>query len=252
MNGPSYSLSLDHAVELILARGGDEIAIAAPLGLGKPNHLINALYRHIKADGARRLTIYTALSLDPPAAASDLERRFLTPFVERQFGADYPRLDYVVDLKANRLPANIRVQEFYFQSGAMLRSARAQQDYASINYTQVARDLADGEALHAIVQLVARRGSGHPARYSLSCNPDVTFDVLDAIASRGKPRPLVIGVVHPDLPFLGGDAEVGAEWFDALIEEGESKQPLFALPLGAVHDAGLPRHRVGHPRTRRQ
>jgi acyl-CoA hydrolase len=234
VNGPSYSISLDDAVELILARGGDRLAIAAPLGLGKPNHLINALYRRIKADCARRLTIYTALSLDPPEAGSDLERRFLAPFVERQFGADYPRLDYVVDLKANRLPPNIRVQEFYFQSGAMLHSARAQRDYASINYTQVARDLADGEALHAIMQLVARRGSGNTARYSLSCNPDVTLDVLDAIAARGKPRPLVIGVVHPDLPFLGGNAEVGAEWFDALIEEGEAKQPLFALPLGAV------------------
>ncbi len=234
MNGLSNSLSLDDVVDLILARGGEHLAIAAPLGLGKPNHLLNALYRRIKADATRQLTIYTALSLDPPQAGSDLERRFLSSFAERQFGADYPRLDYVVDLKANRLPPNIRVQEFYFQSGAMLRSARAQRDYASINYTQVARDLADGETLHAIVQLVARRGSGGAARYSLSCNPDVSLDVLDAIAARGKPRPLVIGVVHPDLPFLGGDAEVETRWFDALIEEGEPKQPLFALPLGAV------------------
>jgi acyl-CoA hydrolase len=233
----SHAKSLEPAIEAILQRGGDHIAIAAPLGLGKPNHLLNALYRRIKAEPARRLTIYTALSLDTPGAGSELERRFLTPFLARQFGADYPRLDYVVDLKANRLPPNVRVQEFYFQSGAMLRSTRAQRDYASINYTQVARDLAEGETLHAIVHLVARRGNGGAARCSLSCNPDVTLDLLDAIAARGKPRPLVVAVVHPDLPFLGGDAEVDADFFDVLVQEGEPKQPLFALPRNAVDTA---------------
>ncbi|MEO6689943.1 MAG: acetyl-CoA hydrolase/transferase C-terminal domain-containing protein [Dokdonella sp.] len=233
-NAPSPATSLDDAVDRILQRGGDRIAIAAPLGLGKPNHLLNALYRRIKAEPARQLTIYTALSLDTPSAGNNLEQRFLGAFLTRHFGADYPRLDYVVDLKANRLPANIRVQEFYFQSGAMLRSARAQRDYASINYTQVARDLADGESLHAIVHLVAQRGSGASARYSLSCNPDVTLDLLDALAARGKPRPLLMAVVHPDLPFLGGDADVDAAFFDTLIDEGAHKQPLFALPRNAV------------------
>lgn len=233
-NDPSHSASLEDAVESILQRGGNRIAIAAPLGLGKPNHLLNALYRRIKADSARQLTIYTALSLDTPSEGIDLEQRFLGPFLARQFGADYPRLDYVVDLKADRLPANVSVQEFYFQSGAMLHSTRAQRDYASINYTQVARDLADGETLHAVVHLVARRGCGGTARYSLSCNPDVTLDLLDALDARGKPRPLLIAVVHPDLPFLGGDADVDADFFDTLIDEGAHKQPLFALPRNAV------------------
>jgi len=231
-------MPIDAVIDSILARGGSDIAIAAPLGLGKPNHLLNALYRRIKAEPSRRLTIYTALSLDPPSAGSDLERRFLDPFLARQFGENYPRLEYVIDLKAGKLPANVRIQEFYFQSGAMLRSSRAQRDYASINYTQVARDLADNTELNAIVQLVARRG----ARVSFSCNPDVTLDVLDMIAARGKPKPLLIGVVHPDLPFLSGDAEVGADLFDALIEDSEPKQPLFALPRDAVD---LVEHAIG-------
>ncbi len=230
VNDSAHTLSHDDAVERLLALGEGHLAIAAPLGLGKPNRLINALYRRIKADPSRRLTLYTALSLDPPTAGSDLEHRFLEPFLARQFGADYPRLDYVADLKANRLPPNIRIEEFYFQSGAMLHSARAQRDYASMNYTQVARDLADGRPLHAIVQLVARRGD----RCSLSCNPDVTLDVLDALAARGRPRPVVVGVAHPDLPFLGGDAIVEAGFFDLLLEDDEPKQPLFALPRNAV------------------
>ena len=234
MNAATRDDALEAIVDQILAQAGDHLAIAAPLGLGKPNCLINAIYRRFKADPSRRLTIYTALSLDPPAPSSDLERRFLGPFLERQFGANYPRLEYVIDLKANRLPANIHVQEFYFLSGAMLHSAQAQRDYASINYTQVARDLADSADLHAIVQLVSRRGEGVGARYSLSCNPDVTLDVLDAIAAAGGRRPLLIGIVHPDLPFLGGDAEVDARLFDAIAEDGDPPQPLFALPRDAV------------------
>ncbi|HVV98145.1 MAG TPA: acetyl-CoA hydrolase, partial [Rhodanobacteraceae bacterium] len=129
--------AIEATVDRILASAGEHVAIATPLGLGKPNRLLNAIYGRFADDPSRRLTIYTALSLDPPEPGSDLEKRFLAPFLARQFGERYPRLQYVIDLKANRLPPNVRVQEFYFQSGAMLRSPRAQQDYASINYTQV-------------------------------------------------------------------------------------------------------------------
>ena len=230
---PSF-ITLDEAVARILQRGGNAVAVAAPLGLGKPNHLLNALYARFKAEPARQLTLYTALSLDLPAAGSDIERRFLEPFLARQFGKDYPRLDYVIDMKTNRVPANVRVQEFYFMSGAMMHAERAQREYASINYTSVARDLAERANLHAIVHLIAARGSGPAARYSLSCNPDVTLDVLEAIAANGGQRPLVIGVVHPDLPFLGGAAEVGADFFDGLVDGSMPRQELFALPRNAV------------------
>lgn len=240
MRTPPPYLSLDQAVDALLAIG-PQLALAAPLGLGKPNRLLNALYARIKADPTRQLRLYTALSLDLPAAGSELERRFLEPFVARHFGANYPRLDYVIDLKADRLPSNVCVEEFYFQSGAMLHSAQAQRAYSSANYTHVARDLAES-GIDAIVQLVARRGEGDGARYSLSCNPDLTLDALDALAAAGKPRPRVIGVVHPELPFLGGDALVGAEFFDALVEETAAAQPLFALPLGSVD---LTEHAIG-------
>ncbi len=245
MTAANRNDALEAVVDRILAEAADHVAIAAPLGLGKPNHLLNAIYRRFKADPSRRLTLYTALSLDPPVPGNDLERRFLQPFLARQFGADYPRLDYVVDLKANRLPENIRIQEFYFQSGAMLHSERAQRDYASINYTQVARDIAETADLHAIVQLVARRGNGSAARYSLSCNPDVTLDVLDAIAAAGGRRPLLIGVVHPDLPFLGGAADVDARLFDEIVDGDLPAQPLFAIPRDAVD---LVEHAIGHAR----
>ena len=230
-------IDIDGAVARILERGGANVAIAAPLGLGKPNALLNALYARFKTDASKRLTIYTALSLDLPDASSALEKRFMQPFLDRHFGADYPRLDYVRDLKANALPANVTISEFYFQSGAMMHAQRAQRDYASMNYTFVARDLAESTILHAIVQLVAARSDGRATRYSLSCNPDVTLDVLDAIAARGGARPLVIGVVHPDLPFLGGDAEIDGDFFDALVDGAQPHQTLFALPLNAIDAA---------------
>jgi hypothetical protein len=96
--------AVESVVERILAAGGSDVAIATPLGLGKPNRLLNAIYGRFVGDPSRRLTIYTALSLDPPEPGSDLERRFLAPFLARQFGERYPRLQYVIDLKANRLP----------------------------------------------------------------------------------------------------------------------------------------------------
>ncbi len=111
----------------------------------------------------------------------------------------------------------------------MLGVAPIQRAYASINYTHVARELA-AAGVNVIVQLVAKRVEPGGARYSLSCNPDVTLDLLDKFAARGQPRPLVVGQVHPDLPFLGNDAEVPAQFFDLLLEAPSLRHELFALP----------------------
>ena len=87
--------SLDAAVARMLERLPAALHVGAPLGLGKPHRLLNALYARIAADPSRPLTLYTALSLDPPRASPGLEQRFLDPFAERHFGADFPRLAYV-------------------------------------------------------------------------------------------------------------------------------------------------------------
>ncbi|HMM66116.1 MAG TPA: acetyl-CoA hydrolase/transferase C-terminal domain-containing protein [Dokdonella sp.] len=221
----------------ILDACGEHVVLATPLGLGKPNRLINALYRRVAVDRRRRLTIHTALSLDVPNPSADLERRFAMPFLERQFGNDYPTLDYVAAMREDRLPVNIRVHEFYFQSGAMLRSRQAQRDYVSLNYTSVARDLA-GTGINVVVQLIARRMQDGMVRYSLGCNPDVTLDLLDRIRDAGMPKPMLVGVVHEALPFLGGDADVGdgESLFDVVLDAPEGGQRLFALPRDDVDD----------------
>ena len=227
--------SIDAAVDFLLTRVPGALYVGAPLGLGKPHRLLNALYARVEQDARRRLHLYTALSLDPPGGGKGLEARFVGPFVARHFGEDFPRLAYVQALRRNALPAHIEVEEFYLQSGAMLGSAQAQRRYASLNYTHVARALAD-RGLNAIVQKVARAPDGG-TRLSLSCNTDLTFDALDAIAERGLPRPLLIAEVDPQLPWLGGSATVEADFFDVVVTPPGPHPKLFGLPRQPVNDA---------------
>ena len=65
----------------------------------------------VEDDPSLRLDIYTALSLARPRAKSDLEQRFLGPFLDRHFGADYPDLAYVSAQHSGKLPANRRCRK---------------------------------------------------------------------------------------------------------------------------------------------
>ena len=224
---------LDAAVAALLARIEGTLKVGAPLGLGKPHRLLNALYARIERDPSRPLRLYTALSLDPPAGGSDLERRFLDPFVERIYGKDFPRLAYVAAQKRDALPAHIEVEEFYLQSGALLGSSQAQRRYASLNYTHVAAALAD-RGMNALVQKVAANADG--SRLSLSSNTDLSFDAIDAIIARGLPRPVLVAEIDPQLPWIGGSAAVDAEFFDIVVAPPGPYPPLFALPRQPVGD----------------
>jgi len=221
------------AIERLFA-GSGPVVVAAPLGLGKPNRLLNAIHARACAEPGRPFHLATALSLNPPRPSSALEKRFLGPFLDRHFGTDYPRLDYVDDRAAGRLPAHVTIEEFYLQSGALLGNHHAQQHYNSLNYTHVARAVAE-RGVTALVQLVARDPDS--GRLSLSCNPDLSFDLLDEIAALGLPKPLLFAEVHPQLPFMDGTAAVDADFFDLVFEPSQPAYPLFALPRHPVSDA---------------
>ena len=225
---------LNAAVDLLLKRIPGTLRIGAPLGIGKPHRLLNALYERIETDPSRRMEIYTALSLDPPTAAAGLERRFLGPFASRHFGDDFPRLTYVDAMKRDALPHNIVVEEFYMQSGALLKSAQAQRAYTSLNYTQAAAGVAQRGA-NLILQKVAREPGGE--RLSLSCNNDTTHDTLDAIRALGLPRPLLVAEIDPELPWIGGTAAVDEDFFDVVVTPPGPYPKLFALPRQPVSDA---------------
>ncbi len=207
---------------------GVDLRVAAPLGLGKPHGLLNALYQLTRDDATRSMRLYTALSLLRPRPKGELEARFMTPFIARHFGADYVDPQYALDQADDKLPGNVAVHEFYLQSGAMLHSGNAQRSYISQNYTHVARDLLTQD-LNLLVQLVARREGPDGVHYSLSCNPDLTLDLLRMTRAAGLPRPLCVAVVHPDLPYMSGAAEVPADYFDVELTPPASPA-LFALP----------------------
>lgn len=212
---------------------GPDLRIAAPLGLGKPHGLLNALYQRIAATPTRSMRLYTALSLTRPQPKPGLEQRFLEPFLERHFGVDQVDPHYALDQARDALPPNVEVHEFYLQSGVMLHSGSAQRNYISQNYTHVARDLAVQD-INLLVQLVARREGPDGVHYSLSCNPDLTLDLMRLLDAAGQPRPLCVAVVHPDLPYLSGRAEVGADFFE--VELCPPTSPvLFALPRQPVN-----------------
>jgi acyl-CoA hydrolase len=204
------------------------IHMGLPLGLGKPNHFVNALYQRIAQLPERQLTVYTALCLGRPPLGDGLQKRFLEPFIERVFG-DYPELDFLADLHRDSLPANIHVHQFFMQPGSLLNSASAQQDYVSSNYSHAARDI-NAAGLNLIAQLVASH-SEYPDRLSLSCNPDITLDLLPMIAKRRAAGEtiLMVGQVHNDLPYMPGDAEIGIDTFDLLIDAKDSTT-LFSTP----------------------
>lgn len=223
-------ISIDQAVSRILSDIEGDITLGIPLGLGKPNPFVNALYRRIKADGKRRLNIYTALSLNRPTAHSDLEARFLNPFVERVFG-DYPDLDYVDDLRNGTLPPNITVNEFFLKSGDWLANTVAQQNYINSNYTHIARDMAHN-GVNVVAQAVAAREDEAGLRISLSCNSDVSQDIFDLLAPRraAGEKIFTVGMINHNLPYMVNDAEVSADFFDLLVEEPATTYTLFSTP----------------------
>jgi len=220
--------SVDQAADEIIRRTGGKIILGIPLGLGKPNQLVNAIYQKVQSNPQFSLTIYTALSLARPGSAgkSDLEKRFLQPFVDRVFG-DYIELDYLQARRREMLPANITVHEFFMQPGAELKNSYSQQHYLSSNYTHVARDINE-RGINVLAQLVAEDNG----RYSFGCNPEVTLDLLPLLDKRRQQGELIIAVgqVHRDLPFMLNSAVVSDDALDIVIEDAECHTALMSTP----------------------
>lgn len=220
--------SFDAAIEQVLDRIKGPIKLALPLGLGKPNRWVNALYQRCKQLPERQLKIYTALCLARPQPEAGLQQLFVEPFLERVF-ADYPELDFLSDLRHGTLPANISVEQFFMQPGSLLHCDVAQQSYISSNYSHVARDLND-HGVNLIAQLVASDPQ-RPGHFSLSSNPDITLDLMPLMEQRrARGEPIIyLAHVHADLPYMPGDAEVAREVFDIHLQEDEHTT-LFSTP----------------------
>jgi len=229
-NGPAHFDSADRLGDAIIERVGKNIVLALPLGLGKANHLANVLFARAAADASIKLRIFTALTLEKPRPSSELDRRFIGPIAERCFGG-YPDLAYAVALRKG-LPPNIDVDEFFFQAGTRLNVPAAQQSYISANYTH-ALDCVLQRGVNVVGQLVAKRVRDGATRYSLSCNPDITLDLLAKRQSKSVDF-VFVGQVNSELPFMPGEGDLDAEAFDAILDGPQTDFPLFAPPREPV------------------
>lgn len=228
---PRIYTSLDDCLDDLMAFAGERVVIGTPLGIGKPNALLNRLYARIKADPARRLRILTALSLQKPQTSSALEESFLRPFIDRVFG-NYPDLDYVTDMRKQRLPANVEVSEFFLKSGDYLRNDYAQRQYMATHYTHAARDMLL-QGVNVVAQAVAVRERDGVKEYSLSCNPDVTLDLLSLFAAAGA-QVFRVFVINNELPFMENDAIADLNLVDAIVDCSEGTHTLFSAPNMSV------------------
>jgi acyl-CoA hydrolase len=202
-----------------------------PIGIGKPILLIDALYRLAEADRRVQLTIFTALTLTRPRLRSSLERRFAKPLLDRLFAGCIEPL-YAAALRENRLPSNIRINEFFLLAGASLANKRAQRSYISLNYSHVAQHLR-GADTNVFAQLVAPGRSGR--HVSLSSNTDVTLDLLPYIAGRRAQSPTALAAeLNTNLPYMPGEAEIERAQFDVVLEPKDQHYGLFAPPKESV------------------
>jgi acyl-CoA hydrolase len=234
-NSPVYFQDVEKCVDSVIETVGKKIVLGLPLGLGKPNHFVNEIYKRAKEDPDIDLTICTALSLERPSWSNDLERRFLEPFVERIFGG-YVDLEYMRALRKKELPPNIQVKEFYSKAGAYLNLRHAQQNYISSNYTHAFRDILDAGA-NVLAQIVCKDEIDGQTYFSLSCNPDVTLDVSKALKEQetttGK-KIAVVAQINQNLPFMYGDAVVKPDMFTAVLDDPSYNFRLFGAPKMAI------------------
>ncbi len=231
---PKMFSDADAIADEIIRDVGRKLVVGLPLGLGKANHIINAIYARAVADRAIDLTFFSALTLEKPKPSSLLEARFITPVIDRLFGG-YPDLAYAEPLRHGKLPPNIRVVEFFFLAGRWMHVPVAQQNYISANYTHAASYLL-AQGLNVVTQLVARRVVGGVPRYSLSCNTDTTLDVLRARAE-GRASFKLVAQVNSELPFMPGPGDLSGDEFAAVLDSPATDFPLFAPPAEPISDA---------------
>ena len=231
---PEWHTAADACAEAILSKVGKNIVLGLPLGLGKANSIVNALYERAVLDPSIQLRVFTALTLGRPSGNSELERRFLDPLFERLAG-NYPELAYNLADREGTLPQNVAVHEFYFPPGRRLNEPLAQQNYMSTNYTHITRDMLD-RGINVIAQLVARRHGDGREQLSLSCNPDLTLDALPELNRRREAGQEIAfaGQVNEQLPFMLGPAVLEPSAFDFILHGPDCQFDLFTVPKQPV------------------
>ena len=219
-------------VDEIIARRGRALSVALPIGIGKAVFVANELMRRAMLGELERLTFFTALSLGVPAPDEDLARRLMEP-IQRRLYEDAPDLAYVRLREMGELPDHVQVHEFYYPPGSLLGNPRAQQQYTSVNFTHAIEVLLDLE-IDVIAQMVAPISED---RWDLGGNTDLTLPLLETAAREGKKIPLLVVQVNERLPRMSGDAIVGEDVVDLVLENPRYHHELLGAPSLPPGDA---------------
>ncbi len=222
---------VETCVDAIFDRLGTDITVGAPLGLGKPNHVLNELVDRAVENPEIDLTIWSALTLSRPDWGSELERRLVEPLADRIFGS-YPGLEYDRLLQAGELPDNVEVHQFFFRPGAFLDNPGAQQHHHSVNYTHVPRAI-EAADVDLLVLLVGEGELDGTHCYNLGGNTDVAREVMEMVRSKRTAEGedlMVVGQVNRNLPFMYGDAPIEGEHFDAILDDEDYQFQLAGPP----------------------
>ncbi|MDH3991744.1 MAG: hypothetical protein OEV47_02490 [Gammaproteobacteria bacterium] len=231
---PEYFTDLDPFVDALLEKVGKKVVIAG--GFGRPVHIFNALYKRAVADPSIQLTMITGASFCRPRGSSDLEKRFLDPFVDRVFG-NLPELDYVQPYMKGQLPENIEVVEVFLQAGVYMNNRHAQQNYVYSNFTHWLRDMVE-QGCNVFSQMTCKREIDGQLVYSMSGDA-YALDILprlQKLRDEGK-AVAVIGQVNNELPFMYNDAIVPPETYDFVLDHEQYNHTLLGPPAPAVETA---------------
>lgn len=222
---------LEQCVEALLSQVGKKVVIAA--GFGRPIHILNELYRRACEDSSISLTIITGLSMNRPRGVSDLEKRFLDPFIDRVFG-NLPDLGYLPAYAKQQLPANIEICEVFLAAGAFLNNPVAQQNFVYSNFTHWLRDMI-GLGANVFGQQIAVKEIDGQTMYSMSGDA-YALDILprlQALREQGK-KVAVVGQVNRELPFMYNDAVVPPETYDLIVDHPRYDHTLLGPPTQPI------------------
>jgi len=228
---PTYHNDLEQCVEDLLARVGKKVIIGG--GFGRPIHIFNELFRRASEDPSIELTIITGLSINRPRAHSDLEKRFLEPFVDRVFG-NLPDLEYIPPYVKQQLPKNIQVAEIFMAAGVYLNNPVAQQNFVYSNFTHWLRDMV-GLGVNVFGQEICGREIDGRQVYSMSGDA-YALDILprlQAVRDSGR-KVAVVGQVNQELPFMYNDAVVPPETYDLILDAPQYHHTLLGPPTQPV------------------
>ena len=222
----------DQLADAIVSRVGKRIVLALPLGLGKANHIANALYARAAADPSIHLRIFTALTLERPRPRNELERRFTGPLSDRLFGG-YPDLAYAAAQRERTAAAEHRGRRILLP-GRQPAERRRPRSRTTSRPTTPTRWATCSTAASMSSRSSSPSGrSTATSALSLSCNPDITLDLL-AARRDGRCDFVFAGQVNSELPFMLGDADLPADEFEFVLDSPQTDFPLFAPPREPV------------------